>query len=120
MVKTLGQVAEYWLSDPQRALEVQTQPRPRLLDLWADAVKRMAGEPTAAGRRARSARQALRRSGMVANQFFDFLKQAYLLTARWADQLVKDAEGSTSTPRHKAEFYVQADRRTRSRRRTSC
>ncbi len=31
------------------------------------------------------------------NQFFDFLKQAYLLTAHWADRLVKDAEDSTRT-----------------------
>ena len=35
---------------------------------------------------ARSEGQALRRSGMASNQFFDFLKQAYLLTARWAER----------------------------------
>ena len=29
-VKSLGRVAEYWLSDPRRALERTDQPRPRL------------------------------------------------------------------------------------------
>src|ERR1700745_1312320 len=40
------------------------------------------------------------------NQFFDFLKQAYLLTAQWSDRLVKDAEVDEHT-RQKAEFYVK-------------
>ena len=41
------------------------------------------------------------------NQFFDFLKQAYLLTAQWADQLVKDADGVDEHTREKADFYVK-------------
>src|SRR5471032_1615555 len=47
VVKTVGQVAEYWLSDPQRALELQTSLGRAYLDLWAGAVKRMAGEQIA-------------------------------------------------------------------------
>src|ERR1700719_4285620 len=42
-VKTLARVAEYWLVDPQRAVEVQTSLGRAYLDLWASAVKRMAG-----------------------------------------------------------------------------
>ena len=34
-VKTIGQVAEYWLSDPQRALELQASLGRAYLDLWA-------------------------------------------------------------------------------------
>ena len=44
VVKTLGQVAEYWLRDPQRALELQSSLGKAYLDLWANTVKRMAGE----------------------------------------------------------------------------
>src|SRR5262249_29081644 len=44
-VKTLSRVAEYWLTDPQRAVEIQTSLGRAYLDLWASAVKRMAGEP---------------------------------------------------------------------------
>src|SRR5512135_1401040 len=40
VIKTVGQVAEYWLSDPQRALELQTSLGRAYLDLWAGAVKR--------------------------------------------------------------------------------
>jgi acyl carrier protein len=47
VVKILGQVAVSWLSKPQRVFELQTSLGRACLDLWADAVKRMAGEPTA-------------------------------------------------------------------------
>src|SRR5690349_10941794 len=39
VVKTLGQVAEYWLSDPQRATEVQASLGKAYLDLWAAAAR---------------------------------------------------------------------------------
>src|SRR5262245_34042587 len=47
VVKTLGQVAEYWLSDPQRAVEIQTKLGQAYLDLWGAMAKRMAGESSA-------------------------------------------------------------------------
>src|ERR1700689_4712396 len=39
VVKTLGHVAEYWLEDPQRAIEVQTRLGKAHPDLWGAAVK---------------------------------------------------------------------------------
>src|SRR5262249_15736859 len=44
VVKTLGNVAEYWLEDPQRTLEVQARLGKAYLDLWASAAKRLTGE----------------------------------------------------------------------------
>ena len=41
------------------------------------------------------------------NQFFDFVKQAYLLSAHWADHLVEDAKDLDPHTRQKAEFYVK-------------
>src|SRR5207253_1500680 len=41
------------------------------------------------------------------NQFFDFVMQAYLLTTKWANDLVREAEGLDPHTRKKAEFYVQ-------------
>src|SRR5271169_2144396 len=35
VVKTLGHVAEYWLEDPQRALEAQNRLGKAYLELWA-------------------------------------------------------------------------------------
>ena len=46
VVKTVGQILEYWLSDPERALELQTSLGRAFLELWAVAAKRLAGEET--------------------------------------------------------------------------
>lgn len=106
-VKTVGRVAEYWMSDPQRAIGLQTSLGRAYLDLWAGAVKRMAGEqaPPVVSPDPRDKRFA--DPEWSENQFFDFLKQAYLLTAQWADKLVKDAAGVDEHTRKKAEFYVR-------------
>ncbi|HET9415233.1 MAG TPA: class I poly(R)-hydroxyalkanoic acid synthase [Pseudolabrys sp.] len=106
-VKTVGRVAEYWMSDPQRAIGLQTSLGRAYLDLWAGAVKRMAGEqaPPVVSPDPRDKR--FTDPEWSQNQFFDFLKQAYLLTAQWADKLVKDAAGVDEHTRKKAEFYVK-------------
>ena len=41
------------------------------------------------------------------NQFFDFIKQAYLLSTNWADHLVEGAKDLDPHTRQKAEFYVK-------------
>src|SRR5437588_1317328 len=107
VVKTLGQVAEYWLSDPQRAVEVQTSLGKAYLELWASAMHRMAGEsaPPVVEPDPRDKRFA--DPEWSSNQFYDFLKQAYLLTTQWADRLVKNAPDLDQHTRQKAEFYVR-------------
>jgi polyhydroxyalkanoate synthase subunit PhaC len=42
-----------------------------------------------------------------AAKVIDFLKQAYLLTTRWAERMVEEAEGVDEHTRHKARFYVR-------------
>jgi polyhydroxyalkanoate synthase len=107
MVRTLGHVGEYWLKDPQRALDLQIGLGRSYLDLWAGAVKRMAGEKTEPVAEPSPKDKRFADPEWSSNQFFDFLKQAYLLTVSWADHLVKDAEGLDPLTQQKAEFYVR-------------
>ncbi|HME29368.1 MAG TPA: class I poly(R)-hydroxyalkanoic acid synthase [Pseudolabrys sp.] len=106
-VKSIGRVAEYWMSDPRRALELQTSLGRAYLDLWASTVKRMAGERTEPVVSPDSRDKRFADPEWSQNQFFDFLKQAYLLTAQWGERLVKDAVGVDEHTRQKAEFYVK-------------
>src|SRR5437588_597158 len=80
VVKTLGHVAEYWLSDPQRAVEVQTSLGKAYLELWASAMHRMAGEPAQPVVQPDPRDKRFADPEWSSNQFYDFLKQAYLLT----------------------------------------
>jgi polyhydroxyalkanoate synthase len=107
VVKTLGHVLEYWLSDPQRALELQSSLGKAYLDLWANAVKRMSGEQVDPIAAPDPRDKRFSDPEWSTNQFYDFLKQAYLLTVQWANHLVKDAQGLDPHTRQKADFYVR-------------
>ncbi len=107
VVKTLGQVTDYWLRDPQRALELQSSLGKAYLNLWANAVKRMAGEQVEPVAAPDPRDKRFADSEWSSNQFFDFLKQAYLLTVQWANRLVHDAQGLDPHTVQKAEFYVR-------------
>ena len=106
VVKTLGHVAEYWLSDPQRAVEVQATLGKAYLELWASAVKRMSGESTLPVVEPDPKDKRFADPEWSSNQFYDFMKQAYLLTTQWADRLVTNASLDEHT-RQKAGFYVR-------------
>ena len=107
VIKAFTSVAEYWLSDTSRSSDLQTKLAKDYLDLWGAAARRMAGQdaPPAIAPSPRDKRFA--DPEWKSNQFFDFVMQLYLLTTKWAQELVRDAEGLDPQTRRKAEFYVQ-------------
>ena len=110
VVKTLGEVAEYWLSDPQRAVELQRHLGKAYLELWGSAVKRMAGESSEPVVAPDPKDRRFADPEWSSNQFFDFIKQAYLLERRMGGPSGSKCRGSR--PAHPAEGRVlrQADR----------
>lgn len=107
MVKTFTSVAEYWMSDQTRATDLQVKMGKAYLDLWASASRRLAGEEGQPAIEPAPRDKRFKDPEWKSNQFFDFLLQLYLLTTRWAQDLVREAEGLDPHTRHKAEFYVQ-------------
>jgi len=106
VVKTLAQVAEYWLNDPKRAVELQSRLGRAYLELWGSAAKRLEGGEARPVVTPAVGDKRFADSQWTSNQFYDFLKQAYLLSTRWANELVRDADLDPHT-KHKAEFYVR-------------
>ena len=107
VIKTFSQVAEYWLSDSQRAADLQTKLGKAYLDLWGSAARRMAGEQAGPAIEPSPRDKRFKDPEWKTNQFFDFVLQLYLLTTQWAETLVKNADGLDPHTRKKAEFYVQ-------------
>src|SRR5580698_1864715 len=107
VIKTFSSVAEYWLSDKERAAELQMKMGKAYLDLWGSSVRRMAGEQAKPAIEPSPRDKRFKDPEWKSNQFFDFLLQLYLLTTQWAQDLVRNAEGLDPHTRHKAEFYVQ-------------
>jgi polyhydroxyalkanoate synthase subunit PhaC len=108
VIKTFTKVAEYWMTDKERAEDIQTRMGKAYLDLWGQTARRMAGEADAKPAIEPSPRdKRFKDPEWKSNQFFDFMLQLYLLTTQWANELVKNAEGVDPHTRKKAEFYVQ-------------
>jgi polyhydroxyalkanoate synthase len=107
VVKTFTSVAEYWLSDSSRSSDLQTRLAKDYLDLWGSAVRRMSGQEAAPAITPSPRDKRFADPEWKSNQFFDFVMQLYLLTTKWAQELVRDADGLDPHTRRKAEFYVQ-------------
>lgn len=105
--KTLGVVAEYWLAKPDRAALAQAELYGGLSEIWRQTMRRYTGEnvppivpPDPADKRFASPE-------WEQNPFFDWLRQSYLYTSRWAGEMVDKAEGLDPQTRAKAAFYTR-------------
>ena len=107
VVKTLGRVLEYWLADPSRTVALQSTLGKAYLDLWAASAKRMTGETSEPLVKPDARDRRFTDPEWSDNPFFDFLKQAYLLTNQWAQHMVEDAKELDDRTRLKAEFYIR-------------
>ncbi|MBL8578564.1 MAG: class I poly(R)-hydroxyalkanoic acid synthase [Mesorhizobium sp.] len=108
MVKTFSKVTEYWLADPSRALEAQTRLFAGYLTVWSNAISHVrTGEPPSDAISPEKGDKRFLDPDWGKNAFFDFLKQTYLVTSRWANDLVERADGLDEHTRHKASFYVK-------------
>ena len=107
MVKTFSKLTEYWMADPARALEAQTRLFSGYMSVWSNAIQRVGGDDVADVVQPDKGDKRFQDPEWAKNAFFDFLKQAYLVTSRWAGDLVEHAEGLDEHTRHKAQFYVK-------------
>jgi polyhydroxyalkanoate synthase len=107
VVKTIAQVSEFWLADPQRTVEAQTKLWSGYMSLWDQSMRRMMGEAATPAAEPDARDKRFRDPEWSANHFFDFLKQAYLITSRWAEDMVGGADSLDPHTRQKADFYVR-------------
>lgn len=106
-IKTLGRVAEAWMTDPQKAMEAQTRLGTQFFSLWASTLKRAQGEEAQPIAEPEVKDNRFKDPEWSENPVFDFIKQAYLISSRWAEDMVEDAEGLDERTRHKAQFYLK-------------
>jgi polyhydroxyalkanoate synthase len=95
------------MTDPAKLLESQMNLWQAHLDLWQSTAQRLMGveaEPAAApGPEDRRFKDA----AWEENQLFDFIKQSYLLTARWMQQTVRNVDGLDDKTAKKVDFYTR-------------
>ncbi len=96
------------MSDPSRLVQAQLSLWHDYLTLWQRTTQRFLGgdaeppliEPSEGDRRFRD-------EAWTDNALFDFIKQSYLLTARWLQGTVRDVEGIDERTARKVDFYTR-------------
>lgn len=104
---TLSQVAQVYMSEPQKLMDAQMALWNSYGQLWQAAWQRMLGAPPQAIAQPARNDKRFKDKDWQENAVFDFLKQFYLISANWAMDMVKNAEGIDEHTRHKAKFYVE-------------
>jgi polyhydroxyalkanoate synthase len=107
VAKTLGAVAQSYLSDPQKLMDAQMRLWNAYGQVWQNAWSRALGQqPQPVATPIRTDKR-FKDKDWQEHAIFDFLKQFYLVSASWAQEMVQKAEGVDEHTRHKARFYVE-------------
>ena len=101
VVKTLAKVVEYWGGEPERTVEAERRLFTGYMELWTSSLKRMMGEPPAPAAEPDPRDKRFADPEWSENQFFDFIKQFYLITSRWAGRSGRQRQGPR--PAHPTE-----------------
>ena len=104
--KILGTVVKQWANDPAKAVSVQAKLFQGYADLWGRSMRRFLGEDVEPVAKPEPGDSRFRDADWSEGQYFDFWKQAYLLTAQWAEEVVEETEGLDVNTLRKAEFYM--------------
>lgn len=104
--KTLGAVYEYYKENPAKLMMAQMQLWQSLTMLWHSAWAKGLGQQIAPMIAPAKSDKRFKDKDWQENATFDFLKQAYLIGGKWAQDMVAGAELDEHT-KLKARFYLE-------------
>jgi len=95
------------MSDPARLAEAQASLWHDYLRLWQSTAQRFRGGAAEPVIETPPEDRRFRDQAWSDNALFDFIKQSYLLTARWLQGAVKNVEGLDEHTARKVDFYTR-------------
>jgi polyhydroxyalkanoate synthase len=104
--KSLGEIARHWAREPSKFVAAQNELFQSYADLWGRSFRRFLGEEVEPVVVPEPGDNRFKDPDWSNGQFFDFWKQAYLITSRWAEDLTRNTEGVDEKTRKRAIFYL--------------
>jgi polyhydroxyalkanoate synthase len=92
---------------PDRLLRAQADLFSRYMDLWQSAARRMTGDPAHPVVAPAHGDKRFSDPDWAENPMFDMMKQSYLLSSNWLNELVSQAEGVDPTAKRRVEFFTK-------------
>ena len=94
-------------AQPDRMMRAQADLFSRYLDLWRNATRKMAGEATEPVVAPGKGDKRFNDADWSANPVFDVMKQSYLLTSNWLNDLVTEVDGVDPLSKRRVEFFMK-------------
>ncbi len=95
------------LADPNRLLQAQMELWAQYMKLWQVTTQRLMGQTVEPVAEPAKGDKRFADPAWKDEVVFDYLKQSYLLTARWFQGTVKEVEGIDDKTAKKVEFYTR-------------
>ncbi|MDR3438824.1 class I poly(R)-hydroxyalkanoic acid synthase [Telmatospirillum sp.] len=95
------------MSDPAKLVEAQMGLWQDYMQLWQTTTRRLLGEEPVPVAVPDKADRRFKDKLWEENEVFDFIKQSYLLTARWVQGVVHNVDGLDDHTAKKVDFYTR-------------
>jgi polyhydroxyalkanoate synthase subunit PhaC len=95
------------MSDPTKLVEANLSLWQDYMALWQCTARRLMGEQSEPVATPDPADRRFKDEAWEENEVFDFIKQSYLLSARWVQGLVKNVDGLDEHSAQKVDFYTR-------------
>ena len=103
----LNEVFGKLASQPDRLMRAQADLYSRYMDLWQNSAKRMGGESPEPIVRPASNDKRFNDKDWSDNPVFDVMKQSYLLTSNWLNNLVSGVDDVDPMTKRRVEFFMK-------------
>lgn len=95
------------MTDPAKLIQAQVELWGEYLNLWQSAARRWMGEEAAPIVTPNRDDKRFKDAAWNENVLFDYIKQSYLLAARWMQNQVREVEGLDPATARKVDFYTR-------------
>jgi polyhydroxyalkanoate synthase subunit PhaC len=105
--KLFSEIAQPWVTDPGKLVEAQGALLNSYMQLFTNTARRAMGGEALPVAEPETGDNRFNDPEWSRNPYFDFWKQAYLITSRWLEDMLGRTEGLDERTRQRAEFYLK-------------
>jgi polyhydroxyalkanoate synthase len=95
------------MNNPSAVMQAQVNLWSDYMNLWQTTTRRMMGQEAEPVIEPEREDRRFRDESWSENAIFDYIKQSYLLSARWMQNTVRDVEGLDDKTARKVDFYTK-------------
>ncbi|HXQ16483.1 MAG TPA: class I poly(R)-hydroxyalkanoic acid synthase [Caulobacteraceae bacterium] len=107
VASSLSEVMGRLAAQPDRLMRAQADLFTRYMDLWKVAAQRAGGEAPGEVARPERGDKRFLDPEWTSNPVFDVIKQSYLITSEWLNELVGGVEGVEPITKRRVEFFTK-------------